>query len=101
MSKDGQAELEDTVRRFRNILPYLKDWNPWQREIFRLERNIVKLRKNRYPKLARTLEESLPMLKSVLAEEKTEHAFTVNQLVARLDKLDRRNKALGRRILRT
>ncbi len=101
MSKDGQAELEDTVRRFRNILPYLKDWNPWQREIFRLERNIVKLRKNRYPKLARTLEESLLMLKSVLAEERTEHAFTVNQLVARLDKLDRRNKELGRRILRT
>ncbi len=101
MSKDKQADLEDTVRRFRNILPYLKDWNPWQREIFRLERNIVKLRKNRYPKLAKTLEESLPMLKSVLDEEKSEHAFTVNQLVAKLDKPDLRQKTLPRRILRT
>lgn len=101
MTKDRQAYLEDTARRFRNILPYLKDWNPWQREIRRLERNSVKLRKNRYPKLARTLEESLPMLKSVLDEEKNEHAFTVNQLVARLDKLDRGNKSLRGRILRT
>ncbi len=101
MSKDRQANLEDTVRRFRNILPYLKDWHPWQREICRLERNMVKLRKNRYPKLARTLEESLALLKSVLDEEKTKHAFTVNQLVAKLDKLDRGNTALRRRILRT
>ncbi len=62
---------------------------------------MVKLRRNRYPKLARTLGESLPMLKSVLDEEKTEHAFTVNQLVAKLDKLDRGNNALRRRILRT
>ncbi len=101
MSKDRQAELEDTVRRFRNILPYLKDWNPWQREILRLERNIVKLRKNRYPKLAKTLEESLALLKPVLDEEKTQHAFTANQLVAKLDKLDRKPKAIRRRILRT
>ncbi len=101
MSHDREAELEDTVRRLRNILPYLKDWNPWAREIRRLERNIVKLRKNRYPKLARTLEESLSTLKSVLDEEKTEHAFTVNQLVAKLDKLDRGNKASRGRILRT
>jgi hypothetical protein len=101
MNKDRHADLEDTVRRFRNILPYLKDWNPWQREIRRLERNILKLRKNRYRKLARTLEESLALLKAVLGEEKTEHAFTVNQLVTKLDKLDRGNKALRRRILRT
>ncbi len=62
---------------------------------------MVKLRENRYPKLAKTLEESLTMLKSVLDEEKTEHAFTVNQLVTKLDKLDRRHKTLRRRILRT
>jgi hypothetical protein len=101
MSRDRQADLEDTIRKLRNILPYLKDWNPWQKEILRLERNIVKLRKNRYPKLARTLEQSLSMLKTVLDEVKTEHAFTVNQLVAKLDKLDRRHKELQRRTLRT
>ncbi len=86
MSKDRQVVLEHTVRRFRNILPYLKDWNAWQRKIRRLERNVVKLRKNRFTKLARTLEESLPMLKSVLDEEKAEHAFTV-RLIARLGEL--------------
>ena len=85
MNKDSHAELVDTVRRLRDILPYVKDWRPWQREIRRLERNIIKLRKNRFTKIARTLEESLPTLKSVLDEEKTIHAFTINRLVAKLE----------------
>ena len=33
------------------------------------------------------------MLKSILDEEKTEHAFTVNQLVAKLDRADRDHEA--------
>jgi hypothetical protein len=97
MNRERQAELEDTVRSFRRLLPYFKDWEAWQSEIRRLEGNIVKLRKHRYTRLARTLEESLPRLKSVLSEEKTEHAFTVNKLVAELNRLERRNKARSRR----
>ena len=97
MNKESDAELEDTVRRLRNILPYLRDWRPWQREIRRLESNIVKLRKNRFTKLARTLEESLPILKSVLDEEKAIHAFTINRLVAKLEEVDREKKTLRRR----
>ena len=97
MNREMQAELEDTVRSFRKLLPYFKDWEAWQNEIRRLERNIVKLRKHRFARLARTLDESLPTLKSVLNEEKTEHAFTVNKLIAKLDKLDRRNKVEQRR----
>ena len=84
MNKQRQAELEDTVMSLRKLLPYLKDWEAWQREIRRLEVNIVKLRKHRFTRLARTLEESLPILKTILHEEKTEHAFTVNELVAKL-----------------
>jgi len=82
----GRTELETTVKGFRNLLPYLKDWEAWQREVRRLERNIVKLRKHRFHRLAKTLEDSLPILRLSLREEKKEHAFTVNQLVARLDR---------------
>ena len=74
------------MKGFRNLLPYLKDWEAWQREVRRLERNIVKLRKHRFHKLARTLETSLSVLTSSLTEEKKEHAFTVNRLVASLDR---------------
>ena len=73
------------MKGFRNLLPYLKDWEAWQREVRRLERNIVKLRKHRFHRLARTLEDSLPVLRLSLEDEKKEHAFTVNQLVATLD----------------
>jgi len=97
MNRERQAELDDTVRSFRKLLPYFKDWEAWQKEISRLERNTVKLRKHRFAKLAKTLEESLPRLKSVLREEKTEHAFTVNKLIAELDRLDQRNKVAPRR----
>ncbi len=97
MNRERQAELEDTVRNLRKLLPYFKDWEAWQREIRRLEKNTVKLRKHRFARLASTLEKSLPRLKSVLNEEKTEHAFTVNKLVAELNNLDRRNKAEPRR----
>lgn len=85
MSEKSRTELEETVRCLRNLLPYLKDWEAWQREIRRLERNEIKLRKHRFVKLAKTLDESLSRFKSVLQEERTVHAFTVNQLVAKLD----------------
>ena len=90
----GRTELDPTVRKFRNLLPYLKYWGEWQREIRRLERNIVKLRRHRFTKLSKTLAESLPTLKSALDEERVEHAFTVNELIERLDKMDNR-KAVG------
>jgi hypothetical protein len=97
MNRERQLELEDTVRDLRRLLPYFKDWESWQREIRRLEGNIVKLRRHRFARLARTLEESLPRLKSVLSEEKTEHAFTINQLITELNRLERRNKAGSQR----
>jgi len=37
------------------------------------------------------------MLRSVLSEEKTEHAFTINQLITELNNLDRKDKARSRR----
>ena len=74
------------MKGFRNLLPYLKDWDAWQREVRRLERNIVKLKKHRFHRLAKTLEDSLPILTLSLREEKKEHAFTVNRLVASLDR---------------
>ena len=83
------------MKGFRNLLPYLKDWEAWQREVRRLERNILKLRKHRFHRLAKTLEDSLPVLRLSLTEEKKEHAFTMNRLVA---KLNRGNRArLGKR----
>ena len=85
----SRTELEATVKSFRNLLPYLKDWDAWQKEIRRLERNILKLRKHRFQRLARTLENSLPVLNLSLNEERKEHAFTVNRLVARLEREDR------------
>ena len=97
MNRERQLELEDTVRNLRKLLPYFKDWEAWQREIRRLERNTVKLRNHRFARLARTLEESLPRLRSVLSEEKTEHAFTINQLIIELNNLDRSHKAKSRR----
>ncbi len=86
MKPSRQKELETTVEAFRNLLPYLKDWNAWQREVMRLQRNILKLRKHRFHRLAKTLEDSLPVLRISLKKEKKEHAFTVNRLVARLDR---------------
>src|SRR2546426_3292916 len=85
MSRKADVELKKMVRDLRNLLPYLKDWNAWQRELARLERNSIKLRKHRYAKLARTLEESLSTLRTVLNEERKTHAFTVNRLMIRLD----------------
>jgi len=85
MSRKTDLELKEVVHGLRNLMPYLKDWNAWQRELARLERNIVKLRKHRYAKLARTLEESLSTLRTVLDEERKTHAFTVNRLMIRLD----------------
>jgi hypothetical protein len=85
MSRNADLELKEIVRGLRNLLPYLKDWNAWQREIARLERNVVKLRKHRYARLARTLEGSLSILRMVLYEEKKEHAFTLNQLIRKLE----------------
>jgi hypothetical protein len=85
------------VKCFRNLLPYLKDWEAWQREIRRLERNILKLRKHRFHRLAKTLEDSLPILTLSLREEKKEHAFTVNRLLA---SLDRETTPLSKRWLR-
>ena len=43
MSRKADVERKEIVRGLRNLLPYLKDWNAWQREIARLERNVVKL----------------------------------------------------------
>ncbi len=83
-----ESKLKMTLRDLRNILPYLKDWDQWQREIARLERNMVKLRKHRFNKLGRTLENSLITLRRVLNEEKKQHAFTVNHLLMRLSKQD-------------
>ena len=94
MNRGKTARLDRTVKDLRNLLPYFKDWDAWQREVRRLERNIVKLRRHRFTKLARTLEASLPALKMVLNEEKRVHAFTVNRLIARLrreDNLDHRH----------
>jgi len=85
MNGKADVELKKMVRDLRNLLPYLKDWNAWQRELARLERNSIKLRKHRYAKLARTLEESLSTLRTVLNEERKTHAFTVNRLMIRLD----------------
>jgi len=83
-----------TAKGFRNLLPYLKDLDAWQREVRRLERNVVKLRKHRYHKLAKTLEDSLHVLKLSLSEERKEHAFTVNRLLAKIDRENRiKNKA--------
>jgi len=89
MSRRADVERKKMVRGLRNLLPYLKDWNSWQRELVRLERNSVLLRKHRYVKLARTLEGSLSILRTVLDEEKKEHAFTVNRLIVRLADRDR------------
>ena len=89
MSRRADVERKKMVRGLRNLLPYLKDWNSWQRELVRLERNSVLLRKHRYAKLARTLEGSLSILRTVLDEEKKEHAFTVNRLIVRLADRDR------------
>ncbi len=69
----------------RNLLPYIKDWEAWQREVRRLEQNVVKLRRHKFVRLARTLEDSLPILRSVLKEEKLNHQFTVNRSIAELD----------------
>ena len=90
MNRNRIVRLERTARDLRNLLPYFRDWTAWQREIARLERNIVKLRKHRFTKLAKTLDMSLPTLKTVLNEEKREHAFTVNQLIARLSREETR-----------
>jgi hypothetical protein len=85
MSRKADVELKEILRDLRNLLPYLKDWNGWQRELARLERNSVKLRKHRYAKLARTLERSLSILRTVLDEERKSHAFTVNRLIIKLE----------------
>lgn len=74
------------MKAFRNLLPYLKDWEAWQKEVRRLERNVGKLRKHRFHRLAKTLEDSLPDLRLSLTEERKEHAFTVNRLLASLDR---------------
>jgi len=89
MSRRADVEPKKMVRGLRNLLPYLKDWNAWQRELVRLEKNSVLLRKHRYVKLARTLEGSLSILRKVLDEERKEHAFTVNRLIIRLEDRDR------------
>ncbi|OLD04532.1 MAG: hypothetical protein AUJ07_03815 [Crenarchaeota archaeon 13_1_40CM_3_53_5] len=88
MSGNADAKLRKMVRDLRNLLPSLKDWDAWQRELARLERNSVKLRRHRYAKLARTLEESQPILRMVLDEEKKMHAFTVKRLITRLNRRD-------------
>lgn len=89
MAGDADVERKKIVRGLRNLLPYIKDWNAWQRELVRLEKNAVKLRRHRYRKLARTLEESLSILRLVLDEERKVHAFTVNRLIIRLDRGDK------------
>ncbi|TMI54929.1 hypothetical protein E6H18_10365 [Candidatus Bathyarchaeota archaeon] len=89
MAKDADVERKKIVQGLRNLLPYLKDWNAWQREVVRLEKNVVKLRKHRYGKLARTLEDSLSILRLVLDEERKVHAFTVNRLIIRLGRGDK------------
>lgn len=89
---DVNVEVERMVLGLRNLLPYLKDWDAWQRELRRLENNIAKLRKHRYGKLARTLQESLLILRIVLAEERKVHAFTVNRLIIRLDGDDKTSR---------
>ncbi len=86
---EQSRKAKATVRSFRNLLPYLKDWEAWQREVRRLERNAIKLRKRRFHRLAKTLEDSLRVLKFSLNEERKKHAFTVNKLVARLDRENR------------
>lgn len=88
MNVKSRSELEATVEGFLNLLPYLKDWDAWQREVKRLERNILKLKKHRRHRLARTLENTLPVLRRALDEDRKEHAFTVNRLVATLERGD-------------
>lgn len=85
VDSNDQADLARTVSSLRNLLPYIKDWEAWQREVRRLERNVVKLRRHKELRLARTLEDSLPALKSVLSEEKVHHQFSVNRSIAELD----------------
>ena len=75
-----------TLRSFLNLLPYLKDWEDWQVEVHRLEGDIVKLRNHGEEKLARTLEDSLPTLKSALKAERENHQFTVNKFIRELER---------------
>jgi len=89
MKLSSRVELKIVIRSLRNLLPYFKDWNDWNAEIRRLERNLVALRRHRYRKLARTLENALPVLRTILNEERKEHAFTINRLVARLNREDK------------
>ncbi len=44
-------------------------------------------------RLARNLEDSLPVLKSVLREEKVNHQFTVNRSIAELDEHTRKGRS--------
>ena len=75
----------DTLRALLDLLPYMKDWDDWQKEIRRLETNIVRLRKHREGRLAKILEESLPALKSALQGERVNHQFTVNRSLREMD----------------
>lgn len=85
------------LRRLRGLLPYLNDWDGWQREVNRLERNIITLRAHGSVKLAKTLESGLPALRLALEEERVNHQFTVNQFMAELDELDRKHKVGDKR----
>ena len=85
----SRVESKIVIRSLRNLLPYFKDWNAWNSEIRRLERNLVTLRRHRYRKLAMTLENALPVLRTILDEEKKDHAFTINRLVAKLNREDK------------
>ena len=68
-----------------DLLPYMKDWDDWQKEIRRLETKVVRLRKHGEERLARILEESLPALKSALRGERVNHQFTVNRFLIEVD----------------
>jgi len=89
MKLSSRVESKIVIRSLRNLLPYFKDWNAWNSEIRRLERHLVTLRRHRYRKLAMTLENALPVLRTILNEERKEHAFTINRLVAKLNREDK------------
>ena len=75
----------DTLRALLDLLPYMNDWEDWQKEIRRLETNVVRLRKHREERLAKILEESLPASKSALQGERVNHQFTVNRSLREMD----------------
>ncbi len=92
MRPKSRAGSKRATRHLRNLLPYFMDWNDWNTELLRLEGNVVTLRRHRFRKLARTLEDALPVLRAILDEERKEHAFSVNSLLAKLNREDRVSK---------